>query len=168
MENETIHVFEKAGLGKAPFTLEGVDVRTYCAFQGAPVQPGAACGYCSTGIMECCLIRSSDGKHFIVGNECVKKTYDKGLVNAAKKAVNKIHLDAKHKREAERITAARKAFTESDKVQEILVKMPHPTSYGQSKGLTYADYASWMFNHAGVSGSMKVTKVIESIIKNNP
>jgi len=73
--NDIIHTFEQAGLGKAPFILDGF-------FQGqmlpTPQNPMTTyCQYCSTGIVNCFRIKSSDNKTFVVGSECVKKTCDR-------------------------------------------------------------------------------------------
>lgn len=75
-----LHVFERAGLGKAPFRFVNFSVRKYQACQGAPVQPGASCDFCGTGIMQCCEILSADGKRFLVGVDCVQRTGDAGLL----------------------------------------------------------------------------------------
>lgn len=48
-ERSTIHKFELAGLGKAPFHFTGqVSEKTYQACNGAPVQPASTCDYCGT------------------------------------------------------------------------------------------------------------------------
>lgn len=76
------HVFELAGLGKAPFRLIGVEYKHYQACAGAPVQPGGNCAYCGTGIIECLVIKSADDRTFIVGSDCVRKTGDAGIIKA--------------------------------------------------------------------------------------
>lgn len=85
---EKIHKFEEAGLGKAPFQVVGVHEErgpkvTYIdgirCESGAPGQPVGTCDYCGTGIADCYEIRSSDGKEFVVGSDCVAKTGDAGL-----------------------------------------------------------------------------------------
>lgn len=74
------HPFERAGLGRAPFRMTGCTRRLYQACHGAPIQPGAACDYCGTGIIWTFTIQSDDGKTFIVGSDCVRKTADTGLI----------------------------------------------------------------------------------------
>ena len=78
------HVFERAGLGKPPFRYAGMRECKYQACVGAPVQPGASCDYCGQGIMYACDIRSSDGRMFKVGCDCVARTGDAGLIAAYK------------------------------------------------------------------------------------
>lgn len=81
-----MHVFERAGLGKAPFRFVGYSERKYQACPDAPVQPGASCDYCGTGIMGCYEVRSADGKRFVVGCDCIEKTGDAGLIRAYKRS----------------------------------------------------------------------------------
>src|SRR5215831_9819973 len=72
-----MHKFEQAGLGKAPFRVVGYTREIYQAVPGdpnCPCQPGAACDYCMTAIVDTFWIRSSDGRRFKVGCDCVYKT----------------------------------------------------------------------------------------------
>lgn len=101
-----IHCFEKAGLGVAPFRVVGFYVKKYQACQGAPIQPGTCCDYCGTGIMNVYEIKSSDGRLFKVGCDCVAKTADKVLTDGVKVYQRKAREEkAAAKREA--IRAAR-------------------------------------------------------------
>jgi hypothetical protein len=80
-----VHRFEAAGLGKAPFEVESFQICKYQACQGAPIQPGASCDFCGTGIMLVYVIRSADNRRFKVGCDCVEKTGDAGLINAVRR-----------------------------------------------------------------------------------
>ena len=71
---QTSHPFEVAGLGKAPFRVLGAAERLFQVAPGEPVRAGGCCRYCGTGIRYACVIRSSDGRTFDVGRECVHKT----------------------------------------------------------------------------------------------
>lgn len=98
-----VHLFERKGLGKAPFTVIGYGVFTYQAIPGAkdcPIQPGTNCDYCGTAIMYAAKVRSADGKEFKVGLDCVKKTGDLGLHNRIVKSpeYRKIQRDIRHAR----------------------------------------------------------------------
>jgi hypothetical protein len=84
--SNTVHKFEAAGLGRAPFEVVGAHVEKYQACPGAPVQPGACCDFCGTGIMNVYLVRSACGCTFKVGSECVNKTGDAGLRDGVKRA----------------------------------------------------------------------------------
>lgn len=87
-----IHKFEQVGLGKAPFRLIGMYEKR-CSGQpdsrgitvGYAGQPAGSCDYCGTGIANCFLIQSADGKRFEVGEDCVRKTDDTGLVDTVKR-----------------------------------------------------------------------------------
>lgn len=79
MDNK-IHTFEQAGLGKAPFACVAVFTGNALVDPEHPLVPVTSCQYCYTVIANCFRIESSDGKSFIVGCDCVKKTGDKGLV----------------------------------------------------------------------------------------
>lgn len=175
--NETrLHVFERAGLGLAPFTWVDVEERRgpitisdgdgVTTTVGAPGQPMGSCDFCGTGIVECHQIRSSDGKNFIVGCECVKKTGDRGLVKAAQRAANKIKKEKRHAREDARISAAKKAL-DTDAVRQALESQPHPQARhgGFFADLTALDFVVWMFDHAGRSGMVTTARTIERIQK---
>jgi hypothetical protein len=69
----TMHPFEKAGLGKAPFRFAGMTKHSYQACPGAPVQPGGSCDYCGTGIMYEYWVSGVDGSNFKVGCDCIIK-----------------------------------------------------------------------------------------------
>lgn len=79
---ETRHVFTAAGLGAAPFTC--VAVRDNAVNNGdGTMRPNGTCDFCGTGIRYECVIRSADGREFVVGCDCVAKTDDAGLRTAA-------------------------------------------------------------------------------------
>jgi hypothetical protein len=156
------HVFEHAGLGVAPFAFVRVEIRKYQACEGAPVQPGGSCQYCGEGIMECCFIRDSQGKEFMVGNVCVGKTGDDRLYQPVKKAINRVHTEQRHKRELQRIEAARELLKRDD-LRAILASRPHPYSDLAAKGLTELSWAEWMMAHAGNAGQMCVAKTLEAL-----
>lgn len=159
---DIIHKFEQAGLGKAPFVFMGVEEKRYQACQGAPIQPGGCCDYCGEAIVECCIIRSVDGKIFTVGNVCVLKTDDAGLINVTKRAVNKARREKQVIRENQRIAAAKELIARHD-VRSKLSAEPHPYDYQAAKGLTRLSWALWMMSNAGNKGKMDVVKYLERI-----
>lgn len=73
-----LHVFEAAGLGKAPFR--------YIGSQVGPMN----CNYCSTPIVNQFHVESADGKRFIVGCECIKKTDDTVLIQRVSRAMREL------------------------------------------------------------------------------
>lgn len=117
--NNGIHCFENAKLGKAPFRVVGFEVRKYQACPGAPVQPGASCDYCGTGIMNVFHIKGAgvEDTPFKVGCDCVAKTGDGGL----RKAVNgliRAYRNEKREVEWKAGAAARKAVRDAERVAE--------------------------------------------------
>lgn len=129
MGEGTVHKFERAGLGKAPFHFIRFETRVGPIRYpdgtevGAPGQAMGTCDYCGTGIADCYVIRSSDGQEFIVGSTCVGKTGDKGLVNMVKREANRIKQKRTREREEKRIAAAREIFPQ---VREAMATAPHP------------------------------------------
>lgn len=83
MNSETIHRWEAAGLGQAPYTFLGARKNVIRHDDGS-TQPGGTCAYCSTGIANEFMFRSADGRTFVVGSTCVHKSDAKGLTNAKK------------------------------------------------------------------------------------
>src|SRR5262245_32855473 len=82
------HPFERAGLGKAPFRFVTHRENWYSACQGHR-QPGGTCDYCLNGIANEFVIRSVDGREFVVGSDCVMKLdrADNRLVTAVERKV---------------------------------------------------------------------------------
>ena len=155
------HVFEEAGLGKAPFRLIGIEVRRGPIpvpgqpgmTVGAPGQPMGSCKYCGNGIAECCIIQSADGKVFEVGNVCVGKTGDAGL----RKAANREKRKLTNARSDERIAAAYAVLDDSAELRDTFRAQPHPTMDDR----TMLDYFAWMRQHAGRAGNLKVARKVE-------
>lgn len=69
------HPFEKAGLGKAPFSCTGVSENVWDNGDGT-TKAGGVCDYCGTGIRWEFWIKGSiaGAKQFKVGCDCVAKT----------------------------------------------------------------------------------------------
>src|SRR5688572_21736227 len=111
MNAPTIHPFEEAGLGLAPFkflgmreergpittVLDGLTVQV-----GAPGQPMGSCKYCGQGIAYVCYVLSADGKRFTVGSDCVMK-----LAKASN--VGMTDLERAVAREMKKVRAAKNA-----------------------------------------------------------
>jgi hypothetical protein len=158
-----IHVFEKAGLGQAPFKCIGCHVSQYQACGGAPIQPGSSCDYCGTGIVYVFTIASADGKTFKVGCDCVLKTGDAGL----RRTVDAHMKAAQHDRDDARIEAAQSLLKE-ERVIAAFTAAPHPMDWRARQGAKLMDYATWMFEHAGRSGMIKVARLIEGVYFDKP
>jgi hypothetical protein len=162
--NDTTHKFEAAGLGKAPFRCVGATEKrgpismqiNGALFQvGAPGQPMGTCAYCGQGIAICCRVKSSDGKSFDVGSDCVRKVGDAGLTRKVKTIVATRRREKAHARAVEQ-----KAFLISlladENIKAALGAKPHPSIPGK----TLWDYVCWMRDHAGASGIAKTLKIV--------
>lgn len=156
----SIHVFERAGLGRAPFTYLGWEIRTYQACPGAPIQPGSSCDFCATGIKEVHLLRSADGKLFKVGCDCIRKSGDGGLRRALS-AASKAKAEARKAREEQRIELARAAFDANPTPFE---SNPHPYPDRTARGERLSGFVSWMFLNAGHTGRLKAARIVEKIL----
>ncbi len=153
-----IHKFELAGLGKSPFRVVGHHVSKFQTCADAPVQPGSSCDYCGAAIMYVFSIRSSDGKTFKVGCDCVEKTDDSGIINPVKREMARIKREAVH---ASQDAAIADAAAYLELVRDQLADMPFPTEYRPTN--TRADWVDWMMKNAGRSGKMQVVKFLKGV-----
>lgn len=93
----TIHAFEKANLGVAPFRCVGMfsipspslaaqNVDAYNnALSMMPRDIGVgSCAYCGMCLTHNFIIKDANGKRFVVGCECVNRAGDAGLITAVK------------------------------------------------------------------------------------
>lgn len=173
MSGQMIHAFEQAGLGVAPFALIGVFEKRGpislghhggCeVLVGAPGQPMGRCDFCGTAIAECYQIRSSDGKTFVVGCECVRKTDDAGLTRAVDREARRLRNEARHRREDAKCAELRDLIGRPD-VQQALASQPHPIQYRAEQGETFLDSARWMMQHAGASGQLSTLRSVKRVL----
>lgn len=155
------HKFERAGLGKAPFRYVGHSTEIYQAIPGdpnCPIQPGASCHYCGTGISDVYYIESADGKRSKIGSTCISKVGDAGLVKHVKRAKRKAQILREHAR----IKTARENLPI---IESALRTKHHPYPHLAKCGLTSFSFATWMLEHAGHSGQMKAARMIEKTLK---
>lgn len=162
-----IHKFELSGLGKAPFRIMGCEEKrgpirsSHNGAEvsvGAPGQPMGTCDYCGQGIAICWNIRSSDGKTFIVGSDCVAKTGDAGL----KRAIQPIVRKMTKARDDARIEAAMDRLAD---VEAALRAQPHPVAFMAERGMTLFDSVEWTFRNAGNAGKIRAARIVESCAK---
>lgn len=152
-----VHVFQRAGLGLAPFRFVGIEEKWFVACPGEPKRPGSSCDYCGTGIAFECWVRSADGKRFKVGNECIEKAGDSGLKRAVAPIVRKRNND---KADA-RIAAATARL---DEVRAALEAQPHPYVFMAAKGHTALSFVEFNLRCAGRSGKVKAARMIEKAL----
>jgi len=159
MTTEKEHVFETAGLGKAPFTFVGMyvsrgPIRTelngvVCEV-GYAGQPMGTCEYCGNGIANCFQIKSADGKSFIVGSECVMKTGDNGL----RAKVNEVKTAIQHEKDDTFILEGMKWVEDNAEALKL-------TKHGK---YTLYDSLLWYKKNAGRSGMIRILKFARKAI----
>lgn len=148
MEKQYIHKFEEAGLGIAPFSVHLIVMGGW-----------SSCDYCGTAIKEHCYIKDSNGKVFLVGNECVYKTGDAGLVDVVKREVNRLKTEARHKKQDTLIERG-KAYRMNGVIKDSLYATPHPYKYRADKGDTHLDWVDDMFRFAGRKGKCEASALL--------
>jgi hypothetical protein len=162
-----MHVFESAGLGVAPFRFVRIEIRRFSPAQGAPSRPGSSCQYCGEPISECCIIKDASGREFRVGNVCVGKTGDLGLIDPIKKEVNRLRREARRARVAEMTSQAIQRLTDEDTATELRA-YPHPNQHFANEGRTLYDWANWMLQFASDKGRTEAAKVVLSTLPHPP
>lgn len=107
LTTETIHPFEKAGLGLAPFRFSHVTENVFVTpgLVGS-TKAGGTCDFCSNGIRWEYWVKSADKKTFKVGCDCIAKLgrADNIMLSDMKRAKAKLAAEAREaKREAARL-----------------------------------------------------------------
>ena len=159
-------------MGKAPFRCVGVTTKIGpikigssggCEmWVGSPGQAMGVCAYCGQGIADCFEIRSSDGKSFVVGCDCVARVGDEGC----KRVVDKLVAEKRRSQVAKRGEAGAAYLCGLlDDPSEPLVKFAHP--FGRY-GATMADYVAWLVrgcNGRPQAGNAKIASVASKVRK---
>lgn len=164
----TVHPFEEAGLGVAPFRCTGHSVAKYQACHGAPIQPGASCDYCGTGIVDVFHVRSSDGRAFKVGCDCVRRVFAKFDGSIPPEFRHEIAAMEREKREAKRVAAWNRLTARRDQAlatlathSSLFLNEPHPNEYYASTGKTRRDYLDWMLKSHSTTSRTAACKLVE-------
>lgn len=156
----TVHCFERAGLGRAPFRCVGFYESKFQAVPGdpnCPVQPGTSCDYCGQGIMYVARIKDADGREFKVGCDCVARTGDAGLRKVIDAKVAARRREASHRNADAKIAAARALLpTVADKLRAE----PHPSPWAAAKGRTLLDLVEFLLSDAGRQGKVRAAKIV--------
>lgn len=162
MTTATIHPFEKAGLGKAPFRYVGIEAqeishgeRVIGSVGGCAVttKPGGTCAYCGQYIVNMFVVESADGQRFHVGCDCIRKV-DCDLSAKVDKDVKKM----KKAREVNRIKEARENLPQAHGLRN----QPHPNPYQASQGKSLWHYAEWLFKNGGTAGKLRAARMVEA------
>jgi hypothetical protein len=174
-----IHPWEDAGLGLAPFRCLGVERRIgpikyqdpkYPGITteiGSPGQPMGTCDFCGQGIADCYIIVSKDGKKFVVGSDCVRRTYQEAETELPATVRKAIADNAREKREA-------KAQAKRDKLRAIMERLREQAkaalaadpalftteAHPAIPSKTLRDYYEWMLFYAGDERRIYISKQI--------
>lgn len=157
----TIHPFQAAGLGNAPFRYVGVEhqeiaygERVIGSAGGVPIttKPGGTCAYCRKYIVNLFVVESMDGNRFHVGCDCIRKVNVIGT-----KAMDKDVKEMKKSREAARIAEAKANLPHAHGLRS----QPHPNAFHAANGKTLADYVAWLFKNSGTSGMLRAARMVE-------
>lgn len=154
-----IHKWQRAGLGLAPFTYNGVTESKFKVPGTDVSKPGASCDYCATAIVDCYWFVSADGRKFKVGCECVRKHGDLVEVNAIRLDANRIRRERAEAALLERVA----------RIQELapvagpyLETKPHPNAHMAKRGATLADYVDFLLTRAGSTGKRDACQIVEA------
>ncbi len=156
-----IHCFEAAGLGKAPFTYDGVVYQEIAygnrvvnlkGANGQIVQcetkPGGTCDYCGTYIVNMFKIKSSDGRTFKVGCDCLMKTGDSGLIRIVNDEIKAMERKRRQARKIAKETADKQTCEDARAAGfNGFNSAPHPIPHHAHDGRTMADYLRWLVDN---------------------
>lgn len=122
-----VHPFTASGMGEAPFVFAGTE----------EVSAPTTCDHCGTGIRNVFLVRSACGRVGKVGCDCIRKTEDAALVDAAEAAEKILRARKAAAKKAQKADDARTAADAILADAGRLEAFPHPYDFD---GLTLADY----------------------------
>lgn len=158
-----MHVFQRAGLGLAPFKFVDFYTARYQACPGAPVQPGAGCEFCGTGIMQVCVIESADKKRFKVGVDCLRKTGEAGLIKSYK-----THPEIRKMNRARALAADNRVIEEWKQItadEKMVAALSAPKITGSKTGESWLSYALRAWGWCGAAGRKRYLKSAKQILQ---
>lgn len=172
---DSLHPFESAGLGKAPFRYVGMEHKVGPVMMadgitqiGAPGQPMGTCDYCLNGIAFCFRIRSADGKEFTVGCDCVEKLYKDSNATASKLASDAVYQKIKRDKAAHdrkvRLAREAKRIAEGQQWAEANRTMLESIPTGKREGETLWNRYEWFMANAGNKGKQAIIKELQKAV----
>lgn len=147
----SVHAFESAGLGRGPFRLQRV------------TEEGGHCEFCSTPIKYRFYLLGSDAREFFVGSDCVLRSGDTGLIPVVRAEVNRRNAEARRARENRGVIGVRAKLADSVTRAE-LARRPHPNAFYASQGKTFADYLDFCAQHAGKTKLAQLDRQAEEML----
>lgn len=169
MTDNARHPFEVAGLGQAPFRFIGMheqdrrygeSILNRAEYERTGVavttKPGGSCAYCGTYILNMYNVRSSDGRVFHVGSECIEKTGDRKLIAPAKAARSKASR-VKREAKATEVKGELATLLASPEARAKLAAAPHPKplAWRSPEENTLLFYVEFLARRAGAAGRKK-------------
>jgi hypothetical protein len=148
------HVFERAGLGRAPFRFESIS-----RIGGA----GGSCQYCSTHILWACHVVGADGRRFFVGTDCIAKCGDAGLIRAYKNspAVRQIARDKRDAKDHAVIAAWDALMADQANVAKLSLVMVPGRPWVPGEQVTLYDSLKRLWGMCGASGRARTLKSLQ-------
>lgn len=145
------HPFEKAGLGKAPFSCTGVTENVWENGDGT-TKGGGVCDYCGTGIRWEFWIKGSiaGAKQFKVGCDCVAKTgwgIDRFLEVRAE------HTRARRQAGVQKRRDARKAQIEAERAQRTAQRLEATQAWRDANSALVARLEAYKGDNEFLRGS---------------
>jgi hypothetical protein len=174
MANETktaaIHVFEKAGLGVAPYRFGGMFTivkqgANTNAFAGELIkypklEAGCGtCAFCGHAIMNVFVVVSADGTRWGVGSSCIHKFGAANLVKTVKAAIRE-KQKARRKAKGDAARAELIACLDEPRIHG----MPHSNAHFAQQGKTFADEIQWFIDNAGATGLINLAALAKKKI----
>ena len=150
----TVHRFEVAGLGLAPYRYLGCTESVFRTPDGTE-RAGASCDYCATSIRWVYRFLSADRREFKLGSDCIAKADDAGLLRIVDRE------EMKRRREKSAAKAARATDDLAATIEakrEALQSAPHSKAWMAAKGATMLDEATWWLENAGTAGRTKMAR----------
>ena len=157
-----MHIFERCGMGVAPYQFIGCEETLFVAYPGATPRAGGTCDYCATAISTKYWVRSADGEKFGLGCNCIDKSGDAGLIKAYKnspehRALQKAKRQALDDRKSVEIEQLLELH--SAKLASIQIKKWNGEMESQ------LDYLERVLPMCGASGRASYLKHIKNLVK---
>lgn len=170
------HPWEKAGLGKSPYTYLGMTVESgpyrivgkdgVEMMVGAPGQPMGCCDYCGQGIKYCHKVRSADGKTFVVGGDCVRRVHDKGhpMITQTERKEREERNKKARARFAQKAKESKAELDELLASPELVTKLsalPSDNEWRAKQGDTALDQVKYRARWSGHTGRTELLKMLK-------
>ncbi len=157
-----MHVFERAGLGKAPFRCVGAH-EEYITHPDGTTQASGSCQFCGMGIRNVFMIRGADGKMFKVGSDCVARTGDEGLIKSYKThpAVRQLNRDKAQARDDRVVAEWNTLISDSTTITKLSAIMVPGRPWIAGEQVTLLESMDRLWNMCGAVGRNRTLKTLK-------